>query len=48
MLVGMEMVTSSGEADMLIDALQSKFGKVPVILTAQRQDTSPVYRVFTG
>lgn len=42
-LVGMDMVTNSGEADMAIDALQPKFGSVPVILMAQREDTSPVY-----
>ena len=42
-LVGMEMVTQSGEADMMIDTLQSKFDNVPVILMAQREDTSPVY-----
>ena len=42
-LVGMDMVTSSGEADMAIDTLQPKFGNVPVILMAQREDTSPVY-----
>jgi len=42
-LVGMDMVTNSGEADMAIDTLQSKFGSSPVILMAQREDTSPVY-----
>lgn len=42
-LVGMEMVTQSGEADMMIDTLQPKFDNVPVILMAQREDTSPVY-----
>ena len=42
-LVGMEMVTNAGEADMAIDTLQPKFGNVPVILMAQRGDTSPVY-----
>jgi len=42
-LVGMDMVTNSGEADMLIDTLQPKFGMVPVILMAQRENTSPVY-----
>ena len=39
----MDMVTNSGEADMAIDSLQPKFGNVPVILMAQREDTSPVY-----
>jgi hypothetical protein len=42
-LVSMDMVTNSGEADMAIDTLEPKFGKVPVILMAQREDTSPVY-----
>lgn len=42
-LVGMEIVKQSGEADMMIDTLQPKFGDVPVILMAQREDTSPVY-----
>jgi len=42
-LVGIDMVTNSGEADMAIDTLQAKFGNVPVILMAQREDTSPVY-----
>lgn len=42
-LVGMEIVTNAGEADMAIDTLQPKFGDVPVILMAQREDTSPVY-----
>ena len=42
-LVGMDMVTNSGEADMAIDTLQPKFGNVPVVLMAQREDTSPVY-----
>lgn len=42
-LVGMDMVNNAGEADMAIDTLQPKFGNVPVILMAQREDTSPVY-----
>ncbi|MBT8074302.1 MAG: hypothetical protein HKP21_11395 [Xanthomonadales bacterium] len=42
-LVNMDMVTNSGEADMAIDALEPKFGQVPVVLMAQREDTSPVY-----
>jgi len=42
-LVGMDMVSNSGEADMAIDTLQPKFGNAPVILMAQREDTSPVY-----
>ena len=43
LLVGMEIVTQAGEADMMIDTLQPKFGNVPVILMAQREDASPVY-----
>ena len=42
-LVGMDIVSNSGEADMAIDTLQPKFGNSPVILMAQREDTSPVY-----
>jgi len=42
-LVGMEMVNNAGEADMAIDTLQPKFGNVPVILMAQRDDATPVY-----
>jgi len=42
-LVGMDIVTNSGEGDMAIDTLQGKFSNVPVILMAQREDTSPVY-----
>jgi hypothetical protein len=42
-LVGMDMVTNSGEADMAIDTLGPKFGNVPVILMSQREDASPVY-----
>lgn len=42
-LVPMEMVDNAGEADMAIDTLQPKFGNVPVILMAQREDASPVY-----
>ena len=42
-LVGMDMVTNSGEADMAIDTLQPKFGNAPVVLMAQREDASPVY-----
>ena len=42
-LVSMDMVKNTGEADMAIDALEPKFGNVPVILMAQREDASPVY-----
>jgi len=42
-LVGMDMVTSSGEADMAIDTLQPKFGNATVVLMAQREDATPVY-----
>lgn len=42
-LVGMDMVSNSGEADMAIDTLEPKFGSAPVILMAQREDSSPVY-----
>ena len=42
-LVGIDMVNNPGEADLAIDTLQGKFGSVPVILMAQREDASPVY-----
>ncbi len=42
-LIGMDIVTNSGEGDMAIDTLQPKFGNAPVILMAQREDGSPVY-----
>jgi len=42
-LVGIDMVTNAGEADMAIDALEPKFGNATVILMAQREDSSPVY-----
>jgi len=42
-LVNMDMVTNSGEADMAIDTLEPKFGGAPVILMSQREDGSPVY-----
>ena len=41
-LVSMEIVTQTGEADMMIDILQPRFGSVPVILMVQKEDTSPV------
>ena len=42
-LVGMDLVTNSGEGDMAINTMEGKFGGVPVVLMAQREDTSPVY-----
>ena len=42
-LVGIEMVSNPGEADMAINTLEPKFGNAPVILMAQREDSSPVY-----
>ena len=42
-LVNMDLVTHSGEGDMAIETMQSKFGNAPVILMAQREDSSPVY-----
>jgi hypothetical protein len=42
-LVERDLLTRSGEADMAIDTLQPKFGDVPVILMAQKDDGSPVY-----
>jgi len=42
-LVNMDLVTNAGEGDMAIDSMQTNFGGVPVILMAQREDSSPVY-----
>lgn len=42
-LVQMELVSNAGEADLAIDTLQPKFGGVPVVLMAQKEDGSPVY-----
>lgn len=39
----MDLVKSSGEADMAIEELEPKFGGVPVVLMAQKDDGSPVY-----
>jgi len=42
-LVGMDLVTNAGEGDMAINTMEGKFGGAPVVLMAQREDTSPVY-----
>lgn len=42
-LVGLDLVENPGEAAMAIEALRPRFGGVPVVLLAQRQDGSPVY-----
>ena len=42
-LVKMDLVTNSGEGDLAIDTMQPSFGGVPVVLMAQREDSSPVY-----
>ena len=42
-LVQLELVHNHGEADMAIDTLQPKFGGVPVVLMAQKEDGTPVY-----
>ena len=42
-LVQMDLVTNSGEGDMAINSMEGSFGGVPVVLMAQREDTSPVY-----
>ena len=42
-LAQMDLVQNPGEADLAIDTLQPKFGGVPVILMAQKEDGSPVY-----
>ena len=42
-LAQMELIQNPGEADLAIDTLQPKFGGVPVVLMAQKDDGSPVY-----
>jgi len=42
-LAQMDLVQNRGEADLAIDTLQPKFGGVPVVLMAQKDDGSPVY-----
>jgi hypothetical protein len=42
-LVDMDLVNNHGEADMAIERISPSFGGVPVVLMAQKEDTSPVY-----
>ena len=42
-LVPMELVNATGEADMAIETLQPAFSGAPVVLMAQREDGSPNY-----
>ena len=42
-LVDMDLVKSHGEADMAIETISPSFGGVPVVLMAQKEDSSPVY-----
>jgi hypothetical protein len=42
-LVGIDLIENHGEADMAISSLSGNFGGVPVVLMAQREDSSPVY-----
>lgn len=42
-LAQMDLIQNPGEADLAIDTLQPKFGGVPVVLMAQKDDGSPVY-----
>ena len=42
-LVGLDLVQNSGEADMAIDSMQPAFGGVPVVLMAQNDRASPIY-----
>jgi hypothetical protein len=42
-LVQQDLLGSPGEADMAIETLQPKFGGVPVVLMAQKEDGTPVY-----
>ena len=39
----MDLIHNPGEADLAIDTLQPKFGGVPVVLMAQKEDGTPVY-----
>jgi hypothetical protein len=42
-LAQLDLIHNPGEADLAIDTLQPKFGGVPVILMAQKEDGTPVY-----
>ncbi|NNE64470.1 MAG: hypothetical protein HKN34_10335 [Gammaproteobacteria bacterium] len=42
-VVDMDLVNSSAEADMAIERISPGFGDVPVVLMAQKEDGSPVY-----
>lgn len=42
-IVGMDLVNTSGEADLAIESISPTFGGVPVVLMAQKEDGSPVY-----
>jgi hypothetical protein len=42
-LTQLDLIHSPGEADLAIDTLQPKFGGVPVVLMAQKEDGTPVY-----
>ncbi|WP_455212176.1 hypothetical protein [Kaarinaea lacus] len=42
-LAQLDLIHNSGEADLAIDTLQPKFGGVPVVLMAQKEDGTPVY-----
>lgn len=42
-LVSMDLLKNSAEADMAIERMQPTFGGVPVVLMAQKENTSPVY-----
>ena len=42
-VVGMDLVKNSGEADLAIERFESTFGGVPIILMAQNDVGSPSY-----
>jgi hypothetical protein len=42
-LAQLDLIHNPGEADLAIDTLQPKFGGVPVVLMAQKEDGTPVY-----
>ena len=42
-VVDMDLVKNHGEADMAIESISPSFGGVPVVLMAQKEDSTPVY-----
>ncbi len=42
-IVSMDLLGQSGEADMAIESMQPRFGGVPLVLMAQKEDGTPTY-----